>query len=467
LAYASELLRGELQLWGVLFATSTISMRVFLSTCHAVIKEINDRMSPFLEESIFHGQNKQVHKNNVFLIRLDMLDAFMMYYHSMHEVCKPDFRKESSASSALTAIRDTLVHACIAGIQELLRSSNDAGPTLDPRYDATVARRDAATDGLDMELFSSANAGEKCDLQPMTNDILHCCGQLLQYGKFFIAKLNALARDIGVEMPLEAKNHSSLIYTLLQNMKSNLKGRSDVIGAAVIAMGSLAQSASGGSLGGGSFSHMGLFDFSAAKEGSKLDRDATTHKLFELGNKEAELSVMGGCSHLFLANNFSKLQEFLTNNMSDLHQCVSPKLLDAFCLQVDDIIGRSREAFCEMIGRTLAKVPEDIQVFETKYKSTTDKTALGRLVKAKFSTFNSGLEALLAQQGAWRVSGVALRDGLGKQLAETIVPVYAAFYDKYSKTNFSKRHMDQYIRFTAEDAKLILGRFFGGGVSKK
>lgn len=52
-------------------------------------------------------------------------------------------------------------------------------------------------------------------------------------------------------------------------------------------------------------------------------------------------------------------------------------------------------------------------------------------------------------------------------MADTIVPVYAAFYDKYSKTNFSKRHMDQYIRFTAEDAKLILGRFFGGGGGNK
>jgi len=29
---------------------------------------------------------------------------------------------------------------------------------------------------------------------------------------------------------------------------------------------------------------------------------------------------MGGCPHLFLANNFSKLQEFLVNNLSDLQQ---------------------------------------------------------------------------------------------------------------------------------------------------
>ena len=54
--------------------------------------------------------------------------------------------------------------------------------------------------------------------------------------------------------------------------------------------------------------------------GSKLDRDANTSKLYELGGQEAELAIMGGCPHLFLANNFSKLQEFLVNNLSDLQQ---------------------------------------------------------------------------------------------------------------------------------------------------
>jgi hypothetical protein len=94
LAYASELLRGELQLWGVLFASTTTSVRVFLDLCHEVIGQIKERMTPLMEESAYNSQSKRVHQNNVFLIRLDMLDAFMMYYHSMYEVCKPDFRKE-------------------------------------------------------------------------------------------------------------------------------------------------------------------------------------------------------------------------------------------------------------------------------------------------------------------------------------------------------------------------------------
>ena len=54
---------------------------------------------------------------------------------------------------------------------------------------------------------------------------------------------------------------------------------------------------------------------------------------------------------------------------------------------------------------------------------------------------------------------------MGKQLALTVVPVYKEFYSKYSKVNFSKRHMDQYVRFTEPDVQLILGRFFGGAVN--
>ena len=104
----------------------------------------------------------------------------------------------------------------------------------------------------------------------------------------------------------------------------------------------------------------------------------------------------------------------------------------------------------------------DALAFDERYESTTDKSASGRLIKARFSAFNSGLEALLAQQGAWRISSASLRNDMGKQLADTVIPSYTRFYEQYSTVNFSKRHMDQYVRFTADDARLILLRFFGG-----
>jgi hypothetical protein len=105
---------------------------------------------------------------------------------------------------------------------------------------------------------------------------------------------------------------------------------------------------------------------------------------------------------------------------------------------------------------------KDSADFQAKHAaSSSDKTTAGRLVKAKFSIFTSGLEALLNQQGAWRVSSSALREDVGKQLATTIVPIYSEFYNRFKDTGFSKRHADQYIKFIPEDVQTILVKFFG------
>jgi hypothetical protein len=444
LAFALELLRGEQQLWGVLFAPSPASASMFTKLCHAVIDGIREKMAPFMDASMYKRRARLVHQNNVFLIRLDMLDVFMMHYHSIYEVCKPDFRKDSSASLALNDLRNSLVLACAEGVEVLIRSSSYKGPILIPSLDKSATKAAGSShSGAETEVFSSANAGEKCDLQPLTNDTLHCCGQLLQYGKLLIGTLNSLARDIGMELPIEAKSHSSLVYGILANVRENLKERGEAVTVAVVALAALAGQ-------------------NSVNEAKKLDQEMATHSLYETGSKEAELQVMTGCAHLFLANNFSKVNEFLEKQVGELHQCISSKLVDAYCEEVTRLITQSRAAFCETIARTVGMHSAEMKLFEAKYKSTTDKTASGRLIKGKFSTFNSGLEALLAQQGAWRVSSAKLRDDLGRQLADTVIPVYRDFYGTYSKVQFTKKHLDQYIRFTAEDAKVVLERFFGG-----
>ena len=123
-------------------------MRIFLDLCHAVIDEIKERMTPFLEESAYNSQSKrlQVHQNNVFLIRLDMLDAFMMYYHSMYEVCKPDFRKEVrrqfvSSGRAVTHVRralNVLTHPPPLCLTAVLRLT---GPHSHPRRPGSCLHR--------------------------------------------------------------------------------------------------------------------------------------------------------------------------------------------------------------------------------------------------------------------------------------------------------------------------------------
>ena len=508
MAMVLELLKGEVQLWGILFVQTPFSMQIFLDICHKALDEIHDLISPFLDKTIYSQrahlkkESQLVHPNNVFLIRMDLLDCFMVHYHSIYDVCKPDFRKESSSSKALINLRNSLIYACIEGTHELLRSSKDIGPILDPcTGDSNIVVtaqhfiekkiikpieylgneiedivgfgnniNDSNDDGIEKSVsFTTSNAGEKCDLLPMTNDVLHCCSQLLQYGKLFVNKLNSLSREVGQDMPLEAKTHSSFLFGLLQNLKANFEERGDCISAAVSAMSMANGTSNSGSnsIAGGALSVMDHLNPMSILHNSekKLDRDVNTHNLYESGDKEAELAIMGGCQYLFKANNFSSLYSFLLKNKNELYNCISAKLLDSYYIQVKDSIELSRAAFCNTITRVLGMSRDDIAILDQKYKETTDKTTSGRLIKAKFATFNNGLEALLAQQGAWRISSAELRDEMGKQLALTVVPVYKEFYSKYSKVNFSKRHMDQYVRFTEPDVQLILGRFFGGAVN--
>jgi hypothetical protein len=49
------------------------------------------------------------------------------------------------------------------------------------------------------------------------------------------------------------------------------------------------------------------------------------------------------------------------------------------------------------------------------------------------------------------------------QLVQTIVPVYRDFYATFSEVNFSKKHMEDYLRYTPTDVDRILHNFFGRG----
>ena len=457
LAFVAELLQGELELWGVLFSMSASGMKIFTDNCIKVIEEIQELMLPHLEDNLSQSVSA-VHKNNIFLIRLDMLDAFMMSYSQIYEICKPDFRHESEASLCITAARNALVDSCLGGIGQLLLSSRDAGPTLEPKTKTSQGVTKANKGHRKTAEFSSTNAGEKCDLLLITSDIVHCCTELLQFGKPFIGRFGQLARDIGLNVPMEANSHSQLIFSLLENIKLNLQDRADGIAAAVMVMASTStQSTLNFTLSSQKKAGNTLFGM-----GRDIDAAAHTSKLYEAGDKEAELSVMTGCQHLFLANNFGRILDFLIEQKDALCRCIDSHLVEEYTESVENILTKSLSNFCTTIAETLSMSQKDSADFQAKHAaSSSDKTTAGRLVKAKFSIFNSGLEALLNQQGAWRVSSSALREDVGKQLATTIVPIYSEFYNRFKDTGFSKRHADQYIKFIPEDVQTILVKFFG------
>lgn len=71
------------------------------------------------------------------------------------------------------------------------------------------------------------------------------------------------------------------------------------------------------------------------------------------------------------------------------------------------------------------------------------------------------MDALLTQQGEWRISATGLREQLGQQLVNKILPVYAEFYDSFASLKFSKKHSKQYLRFSPVNVEKNLQNFFG------
>lgn len=76
-------------------------------------------------------------------------------------------------------------------------------------------------------------------------------------------------------------------------------------------------------------------------------------------------------------------------------------------------------------------------------------------------TFNTGMDALLAQQGEWRVASAGLRDRLSSMMTSRIGEVYASFFASYSIVKFSKKHMDEYLKYPPTVAERHLANFFG------
>ena len=71
------------------------------------------------------------------------------------------------------------------------------------------------------------------------------------------------------------------------------------------------------------------------------------------------------------------------------------------------------------------------------------------------------MDALLAQQGDWRVASSGLREKLSSMLVSKIGPVYTQFFNAYSVIKFSKKHTDEYLKYPPPIVERHLSGFFG------
>lgn len=446
---AYEMLRGELQLWSnALNPNNPACVLAFVAICDGTVMEMQRLLTPMLlDDEETQSSNYIIRQANSFLIRLEMLDMFMVRYEDLREICRPESSKESTASVTLTALRNAMVEACVDSINTLLRNSSDPGDPLD------LTEGDFKKATKRGECVAIANPGETCDLHPINGNVLHCCKEMVAFEPVY-RRMCDLVAEIGVEsFPyMYASELADLLTSLVDNLFDSVVQRADRYNVVVPPNAKPEQKTLVSDL------------------GARL-LNLRVSNMFDKGQPEAQLGLASARRHLFLANNMYSLFVYCRDMKRESARALddnphAPLIvlngLDSFLKGVEAQLFEAKQAFANVVAGTLGMLPanmdEFVRVHEAKQQ---DKKAMERLLKAKFSAFNAGMEALLAQQGEWRISSVDLRQHVTTLLVDKICPAWSSFFNSYSANKFSKKHMAQYLKFTPNDVSTILEHFFG------
>ena len=456
LSFGTDLLRGEADLWSSVFAPTEAAVQTFTRISEAFLVSLQHLFAGLLErDAVSRGENSILHQANNFLARIDTCEAFLDAYDSLLPLCQPDPLVPSAAAHMVLALRDALVEVCVESVSVVLASSQDSGPALGPARGAPKVRlgllspklpSGAAAGAADVDPVATL-LGEACELQPITANILHLCMELTHFSAAF-ARLSGHAAELGLSLPPGAQSLPALVARLLDNAMTNLQERAARIDSAVRALSGTPQG--------------------AAQPGKKavflarrsLEAGLHTHSLYEAGDREAEAFVMAACSHVFLCNNLHALVAGLEEHPLPASCLPRPE----FCADVAYKLQAAKRDCCRCIAAATALLPEDGEDFARAYGAavaTKDKASNGRLLKAKFSLFCSGFDALLFLQGVWRVSAPKLRGALGEALVETICPAYTSLFHTYGGLPFSKRHKALYLKHAPPNVEQALRSFFG------
>eukprot|EP01036_Dinobryon_divergens_P031317 gene31317-40691_t len=195
------------------------------------------------------------------------------------------------------------------------------------------------------------------------------------------------------------------------------------------------------------------------------------HGMHEMEDKVAEDFILSARKHLFMANNLFAMFMFVKDRKreagyetsghptptSDRRTSLNTVLVTGtaskpvinkakqIIIIVDRIESRLKQeqvAFCDRIAAVMGLTATEMAEFKGILEK--DKSGHGRALKAKFTLFNTGL-----------------REHMSAQLLEAILPVYTEFFNTYASVKFSKKHMNEYLRFQPAQVERNLKTFFG------
>lgn len=147
---------------------------------------------------------------------------------------------------------------------------------------------------------------------------------------------------------------------------------------------------------------------------------------------------------------------------------IANALSEAFLDRLAAVVAESRARFLAAVWGALAQETKDLNLPLEFQKAVVPGQApqltfeSGRLIKARFAAFNERLEALYPFQKAFAVPDAALRQRLREEAKAAVLPGYSAFFEKYGAMQFSKKHMDSYLRFPPTTVASMVDELYSG-----
>ena len=142
---------------------------------------------------------------------------------------------------------------------------------------------------------------------------------------------------------------------------------------------------------------------------------------------------------------------------------IASTLSEAFLERLSSVIEESRTKFIQTIWSPLAEHTKEAGL-NLEYTKGTNVLTLesGRLIKARFSSFNTSLEEIYQHQKQFSVPDASLRTRLREEAKAIVVEPYSNFYNKYSGVQFSKKHMEQYLKFPPKAVGTMIDELYSG-----
>lgn len=186
-----------------------------------------------------------------------------------------------------------------------------------------------------------------------------------------------------------------------------------------------------------------------------------------------------GRPHLFLMNNANYIVKAFRGAEENLRSPTNARasslsgatnsfnasvLPEAFIDRMARLVDEEKDKFNAAVWMPLIDPLRDVSSLSLEYSKGTSVLTLesGRQIKSRFTNFNTSLEEIYQHQKVFSVPDSSVRQRLRNQAKETVVGPYTNFFNKVSDIQFSKKHMEQYLRFPPKTVSTMLDDLFSG-----